>query len=120
MAEHYRVDRDLDRLLAGFEEVLSRKANVQYIPKYCEYLNGVSPDANKMRDFYYRAGYEILGVAKREYDYALLYLQLGLAFDPNDARLNYAMALIYQAKGDQARANPYLQKAYQLNPQLRK
>ena len=119
IAEHYRYDNDLDKLLLGFEQVLSRKANVQYIPKYCEYLNGRSPDAQKMRDFYYRVGYEILAFEKRQYNYALQYLGLGLQFDPNDARLNYATGKVYEASGNAERAQGFLNKAYALDPRYR-
>ena len=118
LVEHYRYDGDLDALLTGFAEILSRKPNVQYIPRYCEYLNGRDVDANKLRNFYYHVGYEILTVSQRQYEHAKQYLALGLQFDPNDARLNLATGLMYQAAGDNKKAQSFISKAYALDPSL--
>ena len=119
LAEHYKKDRDLDKLLNGFAEILRVKPNVEYIQQYSEYLNSRGRNTDKLMDFYYRVGYEILASEKRQYAYALKYLNYGLQLDPQDARINLAIGNVYSAAGDPQKANTFIQKAYQLNPALR-
>lgn len=119
IAEYYRYDRDLDKLLKGFEEVLSRKPNVAYIQQYMEYLNNRGRDVEKLLDWYYRVGYEILSKQVRRYDYAHIYLNYGLQLDPNNALINWAIGRNYLVWGDPQRGNQFLEKAYQLDPALR-
>lgn len=117
IAEYYRYDRDLDKLLNGFAEILERKPNVQYIQEYSEYLNG-RVDQQKLLDFYFRVGHEIMTRKVRRYDYAVLYLNYGLQLDPDNPRINWAMGRALKAWGD-SRADTYLNKAYRLDPSLR-
>ena len=119
IAEHYRYDRDLNKLLRGFEEVLARKANVEYIQQYSEYLNNRGRDVDALLNFYYRAGYEILSKQSRRYDFAAKYINYGLSLDPNNALLNWAMGKNYQAWGNANMATTHLNKAYQMDPTLR-
>ncbi|MDX1407990.1 MAG: hypothetical protein R3330_07650, partial [Saprospiraceae bacterium] len=119
IAEYYRYDRDLDKLLQGFEEILARKPNVQYIQQYAEYLNQRGRDVPRLLEFYYRVGYEILSRQSRRYDYAQIYLNYGLQLDPDNSLINWAIGKNYQAWGDPDRANAFLTKAYQLDPALR-
>ena len=119
IAEYYRYDRDLDKLLAGFAEILSRKPGVEYVAQYCEYLNKQDADLEKLIDFYYHAGYEILELQQRRHDYALKYLNYGYQLDPNNAKINYGMGKAYIGWGDQQRSQGHLERAYRLDPSLR-
>ncbi len=119
VAEYYRVDRDLDKLLAEFATILERKPSVDYIAQYCEYLNKRDTDTGKLLDFYYHAGYEIMALQQRRYDYALKYLSYGYQLDPNDAKINFGMGMAYSGWGDQQRSQMHLQRAYTLDPNLR-
>lgn len=118
VAEYYRYDRDLDKLLAGFAEILERKPSVKYIAQYCEYLNQQDVDVQKLLDFYYHVGYEIFDLKLKKYDYALKYLSYGYQLDPNNAKINYGMGQAYIGWGDQQRSQYYLQRAYALDPSL--
>jgi tetratricopeptide (TPR) repeat protein len=119
LAEYYRIDRDLDKLLAGFAEILERRPGVEYVAQYCEYLNERDVDVRKLLNFYYHVGYEILTLRSRRYDYALKYLSYGYLLDPSDARINFGMGKAYIGFGDPQRSQMHLEKAYALDPNLR-
>lgn len=119
LAEYYRYDRDLDKLLNGFAEILERKPNVEYVQQYCEYLNGRDTDHRKMLDFYYHVGYEIFALRLKRYDYALKYLTYGFQIDPYDAKINLGMGKSYIGYGDPQRSEGHLQRAYTKDPSLR-
>jgi tetratricopeptide (TPR) repeat protein len=119
LAEHYRFDRDLEKLLSGFEHILDNKPNVAYIPRYCEYLNGRNVDQRMLLDFYYRVSLDIMLNKYRRNDYALKYVRYGLELNPEDARINFAAGKIYESVGDSQKAMTYLDKAYRLDPRLR-
>jgi tetratricopeptide (TPR) repeat protein len=119
VAEYYRFDRDLDKLLVGFAEILERRAGVEYVAQYCEYLNNRDIDVDKLLDFYYHVGYEIFAVQQKKYDYALKYLSYGYQLDPNDAKINFGMGKAYIGWGDQQRSQQHLDRAYALDPSLR-
>jgi len=119
IAEHYRYDSDLEKLLSGFEHILENKPNVAYIPRYCEYLNGRNVDQRQLLDFYYRVSLDIMALRHQRYDYAKKYMNYGLELNPDDARMNLAAGKIYKASGDNERAQTFLNKAYRLDPNLR-
>ncbi|HLF63728.1 MAG TPA: hypothetical protein VI603_08245 [Saprospiraceae bacterium] len=119
VAEYYRFDRDLDKLLVGFAEILERRPGVEYVAQYCEYLNKRDIDTEKLLDFYYHVGYEILALRLKKYDYALKYLSYGYQLNPNDAKINFGMGKAYIGWGDQQRSQMHLDKAYALDPNLR-
>jgi tetratricopeptide (TPR) repeat protein len=119
IAEYYRYNRDLDKLLAGFAAVLERKPNVDYVSQYCEYLNKGDTDTDKLLGFYYHVGYEILTVQQRRYDYGVKYLNYGYQLDPNNAKINFGMGKAFTAWGDANRGQKHLQKAYAMDPSLR-
>jgi tetratricopeptide (TPR) repeat protein len=119
LAEYYRYDQDLDKLLVGFAEILERRPGVEYVAQYCEYLNKRDVDVQKLLDFYYHAGYEIIALRKQRYDYALKYLLYGYQLDPNNARINYGMGKAYIGWGDKQRSNFHLERAYQFDPSLK-
>ena len=119
LAEHYQYDRDLEKLLSGFEHILENKPNVAYIPRYCEYLNGRNVNQRRLLDFYYRVSLDIMAGRHRRYDYAKKYVDYGLVLNPDDALINFAAGKIYAGSGDQQRGQTYLSKAYRLDPDLR-
>jgi hypothetical protein len=119
LAEYYRFDRDLDKLLIGFAGILERRPGVEYVAQYMEYLNKRDVDVQKLLDFYYHAGYEIIALRNQRYDYALKYLLYGYQLDPNNARINYGMGKAYIGWGDKQRSDFHLERAYQIDPGLR-
>ena len=73
----------------------------------------------------YGVGHRLLGnafFATQQYDSAIVHLKRSIAEDPSqaDAYNAYALGLSYQAKGDREGARTYLEKAYALEPSLKK
>ncbi|MFK8102872.1 MAG: tetratricopeptide repeat protein, partial [Saprospiraceae bacterium] len=56
----------------------------------------------------------------KRFDQAIEQFQAALALAPNDATINYYLGRCYSDKGDQQTGQGYLNKAYQLNPALKK
>ena len=54
------------------------------------------------------------------FDQAITQFSEGLKYDPNNATLNLYLGYAYRDKGDANQAKKYLEKAYQLNPSLRR
>ena len=73
----------------------------------------------------YGVGHRLLGnafFATQQYDSAIVHLKRSIAEDPSqaDAHNAYALGLSYQAKGDLESARSFLDKAYALDPSLKK
>ena len=91
LSEYYKLDRDLDRLLLGFEKVLQQKSNVTHIVNYCEYLNKRVTDSTrpKLINFYYRIG-SFFADTRKDRPSAVKYLKYGLEIAPDNPQLNQA------------------------------
>jgi protein O-mannosyl-transferase len=119
VAERYQRDGNLDLLLAEFTKILDARPETEYVYQYCEYLNNRAP-VDKMTDFYYTVGYEILTQKKMSYPYAVQYLKLGEQIAPLDPRILYGLGKALYEGGDQVQGEQYMEKAYQINPALRR
>ena len=109
VAEEYKFDRDLDKLLAEFKSILQRKSNVPFIGQYIEYLLGTASN-QKIADFCYQIGYEHFTQTTRNYTDAIKYLKYGLQALPNDRRLIQSIGNTYQLMGDSQKASTYLSR----------
>lgn len=119
IAEIYKYDRDLDKLLEGFKGVMHRKPGIGFIVQYMEYLNDRGVDQEKLMDFYWDASYNILIKEQRRPDVALKLTNLALQLNSNDARINFATGKAYQMLGKADSGAGYLNKAFALDPGLR-
>lgn len=118
VAERYQRDGNLDLLLAEFTKILDARPETEYVYQYSEYLNDRAP-VEKMTNYYYTVGYEILTRKKMSYPFAVQYLQLAERIAPNDPRILYGLGKALYEGGDQVRGTQYIEKAYQINPALR-
>ncbi len=107
VAEEYKFDRDLDKLLTEFYSILQRKSHVPFVDQYTEYLIGKS-DSKKLAGFCYKAGYGHFTQVRKDYNKAVQYLNYGLQAAPNDTQLINGIAQTYQLMGDNQKANNYL------------
>ena len=91
-AEHYKIDRDLDKLLQSFIEI----HNVRYIAYLDEFTNWLEPRAEKtkMANYYYQAGYEIYAIKQKNFSRASFYLQKGLKLQPNQQNLIFGSCVL--------------------------
>ncbi len=88
MAEQYKFDRDINKLLTGFLEMLKVKSNFSYIDEYLQYLNNKNDqDINfALIGFYYDIGsfYRVRQGAK---SISNKYFRMGLEVAPNNPQL---------------------------------
>lgn len=117
VAEHYKRDRDLPKLLNKFEEILSKRTRLDYIDEYIEYLLP-NADADQLVRFLYKVGETINAQNRGDYQTALHYLKYAYQLSPKDPQLNLAIARCYQNLGDQAKAQEFFNVAYSLDPSL--
>jgi Tfp pilus assembly protein PilF len=54
------------------------------------------------------------------YDLAIANFENALRYDPNNARAYYFIGLTYRYKGNEMLSNQNLEKAYSIDPSLRK
>ncbi len=106
-SEIYKFDSDLPALLKAFKEVGSIRPDVDYLSQYCEYLNRQSNISRQMLEFYYDLGYNTLYRKSRNAKWAIHYLELGYALDPNSAFIRSALSEIYSAVGNTAKAQQF-------------
>jgi len=106
-SEIYKFDSDLPALLKAFKEVASTRPDVDYLSQYCEYLNRQNGISNQMLEFYYDLGYNTLYKQSRNAKWAIHYLELGFALNPNSAFIKSALSEIYNATGNTAKAQQY-------------
>ena len=117
LAEEYKYDGNLEKLLSGFEKLLDKrsiltvsdkKTGTVFIDQYLEYLNGKPDVAIRLLGFYDKLGKMFL--AKKDYPNALRYLNYGLKMAPAMPILNRTAADVYTAMGDPAKAQECLSK----------
>jgi tetratricopeptide (TPR) repeat protein len=118
VAERYLRDGNLDALLAEFAKILEARPETEYVYQFSEFLNKRAP-VDKMVNFYYHVGHEIMTMRMMNYPPAVQYLKLGEAIAPNDPRILYGIGKALYEGGDQVQGTAYMEKAYKLNPALR-
>lgn len=96
LAEEFRYDNDLDKLLDGFKRVFLQRDYLEFIDTYLNYLEGQPNVHPKLIEFYYDIGYNLFGRQKRKKAYAIKYLEKGLALDPGNSTLQQALLEVRQ------------------------
>lgn len=88
IAEQYSFDRDIDKLLAGFDKLLQVKSNFSYIDQYLEYLNKRNDDRinTALIGFYYKIG-TYFRDRRGAKPLANKYFRMGLDIAPNNPQL---------------------------------
>lgn len=119
LGEEYLIDRDLDKLLNEFRNILRNKYSVKYIRDFTDYLIERKTNKQKVSNFIYDAGYEIIVKQHGRLEAGMEYLQKGLKMNPGNAKMNYAVGKTFERMGQANQARTFLDKAFQLNPKLR-
>lgn len=114
-AELYKMNGDIDALLNTFKEIVPHRPSLSFLHEYIEYLDN-RVDDQKLMDFFYESGYEILTLEKRNYDWGLKFLNYGLIKEPNNAKINWAISKAYRLAGNENQSNKFLSKAVQIDP----
>lgn len=105
---NYTQDHDLDKALAGFYTILSRRTTIAYVDQFLDYLEKTpGVDLQKMQDFYFKLGYEVFYKDKKFYNNAAKYLEKVLKYNDLDPKANYAMSLVMSEIGDYQKSDQY-------------
>lgn len=106
-AEIYKIDRDIDKLLAKFRRLILIQPNLNFIEQYMDYLikQGYAP---QVADWCYDIGTQLLSQSPARQAFGVKYLEnYGLAANPSDSRIKQTLANYYRNKGNTAKANQY-------------
>jgi choline-sulfatase len=118
----------LDEAIAAFEQVLALKPDEGFAAlnvAVCYERQGRLDEAERFALDYLKKGVEepqlyiLLGTMKlgqKNYDEAIPYLERSIELNADSAGASDALATIYLAKGDMARAGEYLRKAAEIEP----
>ncbi len=107
LAEHYKLDYDLDKLLAGFTEVLRYRTRTDFTDEYIQYLIDQNREPNKLASFLYVVGYNINLNGRSDSKTALHYLNFAYQVNPNDQNTIKAIVQCYQNLGNASAAQQY-------------
>lgn len=117
-SEIYKIEQQLQPLLDVFIFVGKDKPHIPYLLEFLTYVNRRSPDRALMEDFYHRLAYEELAANRGKLNFAMNYLEKGLEYMPNSARLLYDKGRIYQMAGQEAEAQRFIEQARAIDPQI--
>ncbi len=118
VAERYLRERNLQKLLDEYRQILKARPQVEYVRQFMEYLNG-RENVAMLTDFYYQMGYEFMSKERGLHPLAIMYLKLGESISPNDPRILFGLGKALFSGGDQVQGQQYLNRAYAINPSLR-
>ncbi len=119
-AQIFNIDNDADAMLAAFKDVASRRPDVGYIHEYCDYLYKRGRHVQKLTDFFYDVGYNVLykNPDTRNLTWSQTYLNYGLQMNPNEPRILYAMYLWHNSTQRTTQAQEYLRRAQAIDPNI--
>lgn len=116
IAEQYKRDNDVDKLLNEFYKILVIRRSVPFIDQYLDYLIDRVP-AKKISDFSIKSADAL--IQQNDFNNAMKYLtKYGVNVNSGDANVNYKLGKLYERVGDAAKAQTYLTRARQINPSL--
>jgi protein O-mannosyl-transferase len=95
VGEDFLDNGDANAFLTGFEAILRKKSDIPYIDQMMDYVVGRIPQ-EQYTGFCLKMGSDVFLKQKRDRKNAVKYLEFGLKANPNDARLQAALA---EAKG---------------------
>lgn len=99
-AEKYKMGGPIQDLFGTFKSIMRKRPDVNYLTTYVKFLNGSSRvDGNELLQFYYEAADQILLREEKNYSWAIHFLQIGLEFAPNDARIKKGLVDALTALG---------------------
>ncbi len=107
-AENYKKDRNLDKLLDDFYKLIIVKPNLNFIDQYTEYLMDRG-DTAKLGNFCKKVGAAF--VERGNYPMAVKYYTYGTQATPSDGNMYRGLSNAYQAAGNSAKAQQYLNRA---------
>jgi tetratricopeptide (TPR) repeat protein len=91
IAEEFREDNDVDKLLDGFRKVFEQRDYLQFVDEYLNYMDGQQGYHPKLAPFYYDVGYRIFWQQRRKKAYAIKYLEKAVNMSPQEPQHRAAL-----------------------------
>ncbi len=110
LAEHYKKDFDIDKLLAGFTNILQYNERTPFTDEYIQYLIDQNRNPEKVAQFLYNIGFALNYEKRRSYIAAIHYLKYAYQIDPRNHNVIRALGNSYRNIGNEAEANKYLRQ----------
>ena len=107
LAENYKRDGDIDKLLDGFTHILSYISTPEFTLQYIDYLITQQRSPAKVLQFLYNVGYNINSQQRKSNTTAIFYLNKALQIDPSNKQVIQALAQCYQIIGNPTKADEY-------------
>ncbi|MEM9917016.1 MAG: hypothetical protein AAF990_02905 [Bacteroidota bacterium] len=108
VAEQYKADGNLDKLLSQFKNLILTKPNIDYIDTYLEFLIDKGTDNDKLANWCYEVGSRFAASGSNFTGNALKYLEkYGMQLAPGDPRIRQELVKIYQALGNSNKVQQY-------------
>lgn len=115
LGEIYQIDRDLDKLLDGFQKLL-QVSPVPFIDEYLEYLNRRKVDVPKLTAFYHQLGWEWFAQRQKNYVQALRYLNYAYSLAPTNEQILLDLARVNLLARNRPAALSFAQKGAEIAP----
>jgi hypothetical protein len=114
-AARFELDKQMDKLFHDFEIVLDHIPNStnfrNFLYSYLEYLGTRGGNPNKLASFCYRIGYERFYLQLKDAPTAIKIMEYALLNQTEDEQVLTALAEVYQATGNAAKAAEMRQRA---------
>ncbi len=128
---HYR-DREYDEALRSYEQAIKYKNNFPLVYSNMGIIFFEKGDLVKARECYENAvkydprmvdaqrNLGVVNALEGKFDEAIRCFSEALKYAPDDPTINFYIGSAYRDSGREALGQPYLEKAYRLNPALKK
>ena len=114
--ERHKQGGSLDDLLRDFTIAASNNPKISFIHEYIDYISGRNLDQDKMINFFYNVGHNVLVEQKGIYDWGIKFLDYGYKMQPNNPAITFAISKAYRKLGNPGQADLYLSKTLQIDP----
>lgn len=104
----YQLNGNLDALLEEFYNIVKIR-HIGFLEQYLKYLNDRA-NQQKMINFYYKTGYELLTLEQKNYPLAIQYLNYGLEIAPQNQSLLEATVIALFNAGNEVKASALSQQ----------
>jgi len=112
VSERYKMDMDINEYIKGMQPIILRRPDIPFIKEFSDYLKG-NHNA-ELFPFYLSVGTELLAQKDGRRNWATQYLLYAYEINPNDKRVNTALAQAYELSGNANEANRFKMAAQNL------
>lgn len=112
VSERYKMDMNINEYIRGMQPIILRRPDIPFIKEFSDYLKG--NHNTELFPFYLSVGTELLKLKDGRRNWAAQYLSYAYDINPNDKRVNNALAMAYELSGNANEANRFRMAAQNL------